>query len=286
MMRFRGVPLSLYCQQMSRNGQPALGKPLVVPRLPTEDELAAPRAIVAVAQDHQSAGETTHHTHPRGQLLYAARGTLTTTAEEGIWVAPPARAIWVPAGVPHITRHSIGTELRSVFVRKDALAGLPTRCAVVRVSPLLRELLRAVTRLPSLYDEGGADGRLVRVLLDRIATLPDEPLHLPTPASPKLRVIADALAERPENKVSLARAARAAAMSPRSFARHFLAETGLSFGSWHRQARLLRALELLGTGLRVGDVAFTLGYESPSAFIAMFRRIFGTTPTRYFEGSN
>jgi AraC-like DNA-binding protein len=270
---------------MSRNGQSALGKVLVVPRLPTEDELATPQAIVAIAQDHRNAGQTKRHTHPRGQLLYAAHGTLTTTSEEGTWVAPPARAIWVPAGVPHVTRHSIGTELRSVFVRKDAVSGLPSRCAVVRVGPLLRELLQEVTRLPSLYDEDGADGRLVRVLLDRIAALADEPLHLPMPASARLRVIAAELAERPESKMSLARAARAAAMSPRSFARHFLTETGLSFGAWHRQARLLRALELLGTGLAVGEVAFTLGYESPSAFIAMFRRTFGTTPTRYFEGS-
>ena len=74
-------------------------------------------------------------------------------------------------------------------------------------------------------------------------------------------------------------------MSPRSFARHFLVETGLTFGAWQRQARLLRALELLGTEMSVGDVAFSLGYQSTSAFIAMFRQSFGSTPARYFERS-
>ena len=34
--------------------------------------------------------------------------------------------------------------------------------------------------------EDGADGRLVQVLLDRIAVLPDEPLYLPMPANKKL----------------------------------------------------------------------------------------------------
>jgi AraC-like DNA-binding protein/mannose-6-phosphate isomerase-like protein (cupin superfamily) len=242
-----------------------------------------PRAIVAFARNRPGGLKVPPHTHPRAQLLYSARGTVTMFAEEGSWVAPPERAIWVPAGVRHSTRHSAGTELRSVFVRMDAVPGLPTHCAVVQVSPLLRELLLAVMDLPTLYDEDGADGRLVRVLLDRIATLPDEPLHLPIPASRNLRAIAAELAERPG--VPLAKAAREAAMSPRSFARHFQAETGLSFGAWQRQARLLRALELLGAGLGVGDVAFTLGYESTSAFIAMFRRAFSTTPTRYFEAS-
>jgi len=65
---------------------------------------------------------------------------------------------------------------------------------------------------------------------------------------------------------------------------YFRAETNLAFGAWQTQARLLRALELLGAGQSVGDVTFALGYEGTSAFIAMFRRALGTSPSRYFEG--
>ena len=241
-----------------------------------------PRAIIAIARNHDAAAETPPHTHPRGQLIYAEHGTLATTAATGAWVAPPNRAIWIPADVTHVTRVTGNTEVRSIFIRKDAIPDLPVRCAVVQVNSLLRELILAVAQLPALYDEDGADGRLVEVLLDRVAILPEEPLHLPTPTSAKLRAIAANLAERPD--LPLAEASRFAAMSPRSFARHFLVETGLTFGAWQRQARLLRALELLGTGMSVGDVAFSLGYQSTSAFIAMFRQSFGSTPARYFEG--
>jgi AraC-like DNA-binding protein len=271
---------------MSINGQTAVRHARAVPArdagTPPQVDADFPRAVVAHGMDQPGGMKSPLHTHSRGQLLYAARGTVTTTAAEGNWVAPPERAIWVPAGVAHITRTSIGTELRSIFVRTGAVPGLPERCAVVQVSPLLRELLLTVMRLPPLYDEDGADGRLVRVLLDRLAALPDEPLHLPMPTNKKLRAIAAELAERPS--MPLAKAARRAAMSPRSFARHFITETGLTFGAWQRQARLLRALELLGTGLGVGEVAFALGYEGTSAFIAMFRRAFGSTPARYFAG--
>ncbi len=242
-----------------------------------------PRAIVAFARSRPDGLVVAPHTHPRGELLYSARGTVTMFSEEGNWVAPPERAIWVPAGVRHSTRHSVGTEIRIVFVRMDAAPNLPTRCAIIQVNPLLRALVLAAMDLPKLYDEDGVDGRLVSVLLDRISVLPEEPLHLPMPASPNLRAIAADLTEGPS--VPLAQAARDVGMSPRTFARHFQAETGLRFGAWQRQAQLLRALELLGAGQRVGDVAFALGYESTSAFIAMFRRAFGTTPTRYFEAS-
>jgi AraC-like DNA-binding protein len=242
-----------------------------------------PRAIVASARDYDAALETPPHTHPRGQLIYAEHGTITTTVATGTWLAPPNRAIWIPADVTHVTRLTVNTEIRSIYIRKDAIPGLPVHCAVVQVSPLLRELILAVVRLPALYDENGADGRLVEVLLDRVAALPLEPLHLPKPTSAKLRAVAVDLAERPD--LPLAEAARRAAMSPRSFARHFLDETGLTFGAWQRQARLLRALELLGTEMSVGDVAFSLGYQSTSAFIAMFRQSFGNTPARYFGRS-
>jgi AraC-like DNA-binding protein len=271
---------------MSRKGQSSARRVPVDLSLPPPVDYDCPRPIVASGSDIRGASETPLHTHPRGQLVYAVRGTLTTTAAEGNWVAPPERAIWIPAGVAHITRHTANTEVRVIFIRQDAVLGLPIRCAVLQVSLLLRELLLAVIRLPKLYDENGADGRLVRVLLDRVAAAVrlDEPLHLPMPTKPKLRAIAADFAERPGIKLTLAKAARAAAMSPRSFARHFRAETGLAFGVWQRQARLLRALELLGAGASVSDVAFTVGYEGPSAFIAIFRRAFGTTPTRYFEG--
>jgi AraC-like DNA-binding protein len=268
---------------MSRNGQRTLRQPRVDLSLPGPVDYNCPRVIVASARDLDAALETPPHTHPRGQLIYAERGTLTTTAATGTWVAPPNRAIWIPAGVTHVTRLTVNTEVRSIYISKDAIPSLPIHCAVVQINPLLRELILAVVRLPALYDEDGADGRLVGVLLDRVAALPQEPLHLPTPTSAKLRGIAADLAERPD--LPLPEAARYAAMSPRSFARHFLLETGLTFGAWQRQARLLRALELLGTGMSVGDVAFSLGYQSTSAFIAMFRQSFGSTPARYFERS-
>jgi AraC-like DNA-binding protein len=240
-------------------------------------------AVVALALDFPKGAINPSHSHPRGQLVYTAHGMVTTTTEAGVWVAPPQRAVWVPAGVAHANRHSVGTQFRTIYLRNDAASGLPARCVVVQVSPLVRELLLAVMRLPRLYDERGADGRLVQVLIDRLAALPDEPLHLPVPTSRKLRAVAHRFVADPGVKRSLASAARSAAMSPRSFARHFRSETNLAFGAWQAQARLLRALELLGSGQSVGDVAFGLGYGGTSAFIAMFRRALGTTPSRYFE---
>jgi len=69
--------------------------------------------------------------------------------------------------------------------------------------------------------------------------------------------------------------------SSRTLARRFQSETGLSFGAWRQQARVLEAMGRLGGGAPVTQVAFDLGYESVSAFSAMFRRAAGASPSRY-----
>ena len=70
-------------------------------------------------------------------------------------------------------------------------------------------------------------------------------------------------------------------MSRRSFIRHFRDETGLSFTQWKRAVIAEFALELVASGQKVSSVAFDVGYESVSAFIAMFRRHYGGSPRRF-----
>ena len=58
----------------------------------------------------------------------------------------------------------------------------------------------------------------------------------------------------------------------------------MTFGEWRRRRRLFAAVEWLTSGRPVTQVALDLGYESPSAFIAMFKRHMGATPSRFADG--
>ena len=57
----------------------------------------------------------------------------------------------------------------------------------------------------------------------------------------------------------------------------------MTFRKWRQQLRLLHAMQRLAAGEKVTAAALDAGYNSPSAFIAMFRKQLGTTPTRYME---
>ncbi|MET7290398.1 AraC family transcriptional regulator [Streptomyces sp. NPDC005573] len=75
--------------------------------------------------------------------------------------------------------------------------------------------------------------------------------------------------------------ATAAAMSPSSFHRHFLAVTSMTPLEYQKQLRLNEARMRLVAGARdVAEVGHSVGYASPSQFSREYRRMFGAAPSR------
>jgi AraC-like DNA-binding protein len=241
------------------------------------------RPLEGLAADYAPGAEIPLHQHPFAQLLYASSGVMTVTTEHGTWVVPPERAVWVPARIGHSIRMTGRVMMRTIYLSAalGPLAG--DACCVVSVSPLLRESILRAIGFEQPYLEGGSEARLVAVIADEIRAAPTAPLHLPLPRDPRARRVADALRDNPGDPRTLSDWARLAGASARTLERLFERETALAFAAWRQQARLLRGLEQLAAGDSVTSVALELGYETPSAFIAMFRRALGTSPGRYFR---
>jgi len=241
------------------------------------------RPVVAMAADYPPGHSVPPHRHERAQLVYASAGVMQVSAEAGTWIVPPERAVWVPAGMTHEIRMHGRIEMRTIYVAAEAAKRLMPDCCVISVPPLLRELILRAMTLPPDYDEAGAEGRIMTLILDEIRALPTAPLHLPQARDARLARVTEALSDNPGDERTLAALARQAGASPRTLARLFIKETGLTFGAWRQRARLLQALTWLAKGRAVTTVALDLGYDSPSAFIAAFKRSFGVTPAKYFK---
>ena len=241
-----------------------------------------PRILTWRQSERPAGSSVERHQHQRAQLLYASAGVMTVTTENGIWVVPPHRAVWVPPTKDHSVHANTAISLRNLYINSNRVQGLPTELCVVAVPRLLRELILEVVTLPVLYDEQGAEGRLVNVVLDRIKTLDVVPLHLPLPTNSATGQIARSIQENPADNRSIDDWAAQIGTSGRTLARRFIRETGMSFGQWRQQARLLEAMRLLADGVPVTNVAMELGYGNQSAFIAMFKKSVGKTPGKYF----
>lgn len=239
--------------------------------------------VTAMAADYLPDHETPRHQHPHIQLIHAIRGVMVVSTSLGQWVVPPTRGLWMPAGIEHCIRMVGNVEMRTAFIRPDAATGLATQCAVLGVSPLLRELLVAAIDVPLPYAAESRHGRLMRLLLDEVVQMPTLPLSLPHPADPRLKKICERITGMPDDSSTAGEWAQRLGVDPKTIHRLFLRETGMTFGQWRQQARLLSALESLASGVRVVDVALELGYGSPTAFSTMFKRQFGVAPSVFFK---
>jgi AraC-like DNA-binding protein len=240
-----------------------------------------PRAVMARGSAYPNGHRVIWHSHEQGQLFYPMDGAARVLTPLGSWMLPPMRAIWLPPGVNHEV-HAIGeVNSYSVYLEPDAAPWLWPACRVVLVKPLMHELIMELAQQPPEYDPDSLGAHiaplLLAVLRDAEATLQG---GLPLPGDRRLRAICSRLLASPATDDTLEDWSASVGASARTLARLFRQQTGLTFGQWRQQLRLVEAMSRLAVGDPVSKVARELGYQSSSSFIAMFRREIGETPQR------
>ncbi|MEV5597169.1 helix-turn-helix transcriptional regulator [Streptomyces sp. NPDC052496] len=220
------------------------------------------------------------HWHTTHQLAWAEKGVVAVRARGSTWVLPPTMALWIPAGTEHATGASGPVVGRSLYYAPDRCPVRWSVPTVVGVSRLLRELI------PYLADAAlpaNARERAEAVVLDQLRPVSVTTVLAPVPRDDRARRVAHALRACPADDRTLAQWGAEVGASARTLARAFAAETGMPFGQWRTRLRLQAAMPLLAGGATVAAVASRVGYASPSAFVAAFRRVVGVPPGAFFS---
>ncbi|WP_172806945.1 AraC family transcriptional regulator [Endozoicomonas arenosclerae] len=241
-----------------------------------------PKDVVALMWDYSNGYLLDWHRHERAQLLYPSTGVITVRTPRSAWIATPEKALLIPAGLDHQVKMRGVVEMRSLFLTQSALPRVSTECALVNVSSMLRELLRHAVHLPKEYDEQGADGRLIKVILDQVDLTSSRAVSLPQPSDEKIRWIERHLIDSPADKRSIEDWANLVNVSSRTLARRFQEDIKMPFRDWRQRLRLLAAIRLLADGHSVTQTAHDVGFSNTSAFIAYFKQATGQTPGGYF----
>jgi AraC-like DNA-binding protein len=252
-------------------------------RHPVHDCLKLLSPITALSFDFVHGHVIPEHHHQEDQLVYACKGVMTVRTDEGTWVVPARRAVWIPGKTPHSIVISGAVSMRTLYLRPRMVKSLPRTCCVINVSVLLQELVLHACKFEKLNRRSKTHAHLIDILIDQLEAVRTIPLQLPSPTDSRALRVAMALQCDPGDSQSLEEACERAGASKRTIERLFRQETRLSLGKWRQQLRLMRSLQLLAAGEKITHAALEAGYSTPSAFIAMFRKTLGTTPRRYFE---
>ena len=240
-----------------------------------------PRPVSALSKQYASAAHTAPHSHVRAQLLFATEGVMRVSTEHGVWILPPRRALYIPVGVVHELDILSALSMRTIYIEASAAASFGASCKVLEVSRLLRELILALLDEPVEYAFDERGDWLARLILSELARADTVPIAIPWPRDRRLVAVCNAIMAAPGSRRSIEDWAHEAGASARTLIRLFPKETGLHYRQWLQQVHLAEAFCRLDKGESVAAIAHALGYASPSAFSAMFRRILGRTPQHY-----
>lgn len=221
----------------------------------------------------------------RHYLLCASAGALRLEAQGRTWLLPPARAASIEAGRP--IQVSVPQPVTTASVLFDTAFTLapPTPLTVFDLSPLARAL---VTECGTWGNSDQPLTAYAETLFAALAAVTWRLAERPSPVvvlagrSPELRRVLRLTEERLGSDVRFEDLAGEVGLAPRSLARRFSEETGMTWRAVLRRMRVLRAIEELAAGdTPVTKIAYMVGYSSLSAFNAAFQELTGRTPTEY-----
>jgi AraC-like DNA-binding protein len=235
-------------------------------------------SISTLAYDYPPAFQVPEHAHGADQVIYATRGVMEVSAGQSFWLIPPQFAVWIPARTMHRIRMPGAVSMRTLYLRRGLAPHLPASCTVLHVTPLLREIIVEAVRIGQLRTRNRMHCALRDLAVFHLQNAASLPVFLTLPKDPRALAVAQALIADQARNPSLHSLCANAGAGVRTIERVFHREVGIDFATWRRQARLMKAVELLAAGSLVKQAAFATGYRQPSAFVGMFRRTFGVTP--------
>lgn len=232
-------------------------------------------------------------THPAGdvqlptqpgwdQIIYASSGVFVAGTDRETWTVPPHRAMCVGDGTPLQLTTRKPVVFRGLYLRTH-LGAVSEPIRVINVSALTRELLLHAVELCPLDLSSPVESALITLLIDRLSSHRTAALRLPLPVDRRATLLAGALIADPATTLGMAIGDVAA--SRRTLERLFLSETGMTLAGWQRRARVLAAIELMAAGETVTTAAISVGYATPSSFVAAFRSELGETPRAFMKVS-
>ena len=176
--------------------------------------------------------------------------------------------------------------MRTLYLRRGLASRLPRTCSVLHVTPLLRELIIEAVRRGRLLTRNRVHSTIRDLIVHELHDSSPVPTFVTLPSDSRALTVAQATMVDLATGRSLSDLCAEAGASVRTIERAFRRDVGTSFELWRRQARLMKAVELLVAGHSVKEVAYEVGYRRPSAFVEMFRHTMGTTPKTWTSTLN
>lgn len=220
------------------------------------------------------------HSHPWGEFVFSFSGVMEVRLSKNHLTAPARYGIWLPPGIIHEGLNRYSAVHCSLYLMPELCRDMPDSPCTLEVSPLTTAIFEHLRNNALSMPLSEENHHLLQVLRDQLKKARRYENFLPHTDDPVLTNVLDTLKNNPAENISLRKLATESGMTIRTLNRKCQEKLGMPLSEWRQRMRVVKAMYLLEKGGKVENVAFEVGYNSSSAFIAMFHRHTGITPAQ------
>lgn len=220
-----------------------------------------------------------------GELILPDRGMLQIRFPDQQLVVPAWCCIWIPPFTSYVissyqqTSSWYAVQFDSSFCKHPVFS----RPAIFNPGSALKEMIRYAMK----WKGKESDPYAVAFLGCIRQMLPDEmaqpiPTALPFSDDPQLKQAISRVLDHLEEPVSIEDLAKQLHLSTRTLQRLFKDKIQMSYSTYLKTARIIKAIELLTQSrLQVNEIAYAVGYESQQTFSNTFEEMLGVRPGNF-----
>ncbi|MCB6185298.1 helix-turn-helix transcriptional regulator [Leeia sp. TBRC 13508] len=241
-----------------------------------------PNPIVAIEKNYSKNAYLAPHRHQRHQLLFAATGMMEVSTESGQWIIPSNQAVWIPSETEHAVKMLSSVTTCSIYIKPEAIEEASLHCEVKIISDLVKQLLIHAASIDMRQVLTKRESLILDLLLVEVPLLPSANFGLPLPsAHPMLKQLCERFLRMPNIHQPMEEWYESLHISRRTFSRHFVKQTQKTFSEWIQLACLFHAIPRIHQGESISKIALDIGFEHPSAFSLMCKRMTGHNPSHF-----
>ena len=216
-----------------------------------------------------------------GRFIFTEGGVVAVITEQGRYLVPPQQVIWLPSAVNYQLVAATSAVIVCYHLLPQTQYKLKQTTSVLGIDGFILHLFKETLESQEMHYGAKDFYHLSHLLLNRLTQAKPLSLFLPVLKDKRLLAITRRQQKYPALKTDLVGWGKFVKTSSRTLSRLFKNETGMTYSQWKQTMLIHIAIIELCLGVSIADIAKSLGYESSSAFIYMFKKQMHVTPSHF-----
>ncbi|WP_434279211.1 AraC family transcriptional regulator [Acinetobacter sp. CE-15] len=250
-----------------------------------EDYQRIQRRISAMPKEFPKGFYNAPHQHERVQLVYGITGIMELYANGQIWILSPKTALLIPENTEHSMLAITNISLRTLYIKPEILNSVEDGyIKLIKVDNFLKELIERSTLIPVDYVENSIDGKIMDIIMHELKFAEEIFYSIPSPTVINLiKVESMIMQDNLLLKKKVDYWSKLFCMSTKTLNRLILKDLGVTFNTWRQYLSVKISLIQMSDNKSLTNIAYGLGYQSPSNFCRMFKNITGQNPSLFIQ---